>query len=78
MGTVKLLFSILGAFVIAACSIGRSSEPPMVVYHYESEQEFHHAAERADHYCAENYDFPAHTSDQWAGKGGDAAFSCAP
>jgi hypothetical protein len=78
MGKVKPLFSILGACLFGGCSMGPGSNPPMVVYHFETEQEYRHVVEEAADYCARNYDNNAHTSDHWVGKPGDAKFSCAP
>jgi hypothetical protein len=77
MGTVKLLFSILGACLLGTCSMGQGSDPPMVVYHYENEQEYRHTVEDAADYCDRNFDGNAHVSDHWTGKGGDATFTCA-
>jgi hypothetical protein len=72
-------YLILAACVIGSCSIGPSSDhPPMLVLHYENQQEFETAAVQAGDYCRENFGNTAHTSDKWMGVAGDATFACSP
>jgi hypothetical protein len=69
---------VIAACLLAACSVGPGSKPPMLVLHYENEQEFEAAATRARDYCQEHFDSSAHTTDRWTGVAGDATFACSP